>query len=198
MASDETVAPDSTPERLLLRRHTDGDSEAFPELMALYRSQVFSYIVRCGVHPSHRDDVFQEIFLAVHRNASSYNSSRALEPWLFTITANSVRTYFRRQKVRSIVEHDTERADSPTTFSAADESLAQETARWVEREIAKLPLAQREVLTLCCMRDISQSDVAEILQMPVNTVKTHLSRGRAALAKALARRNLTIHREAAV
>lgn len=198
MASDETVTPDAAPERQLLRRHTAGDLEAFPELMALYRSQIFSYIIRCGVAPGHRDDVFQEIFLAVHRHAASYNATRALEPWLFTITANSVRSYFRKQKVRSIVEHDTDRADSATVFSAADDSVAQETARWVESEITKLPLAQREVLTLCCMRDISQSDVAEILQMPVNTVKTHLSRGRAALAKALARRNKTIQREASV
>lgn len=198
MASDETVAPAPAPERQLLGRHAAGDNEAFPELMALYRSQIFSYIVRCGVAPSHRDDVFQEVFLTVHRNGKCYDATRPLEPWLFTITANTVRSYFRKQQVRAIVEHDTDRADSSTTYSAADDTVAQETARWVEAEIAKLPLAQREVLTLCCMRDVSQSDVAEILQIPLNTVKTHLSRGRAALAKALVRRNRTIQREASV
>ncbi len=198
MAPDEAIAPAAPSERQLLRRHSAGDHEAFPELMAMFRAQIFSYIVRCGVAPAHRDDVFQEIFLAVHRNAKSYDESRPLEPWLFTITANMVRSYFRKQQVRSIVVHDTEAADSSTTYSAADDSIAQDTARWLEAEIAKLPLAQREVLTLCCMRDISQTDVADILHMPVNTVKTHLSRGRAALAKALVRRNRTIQREASV
>ena len=65
----------------------------------------------------------------------------------------------------------------------------------MEKEIAKLPEPQREVICLCGVKDLSQQDVAEILSMPINTVKTNLSRARASLAKALARRNAIIRRE---
>jgi RNA polymerase sigma-70 factor (ECF subfamily) len=170
--------------RALLLRHREGDSEAFGYLVQKYRRQVYSYLLRCGVPASNRDDMFQEIFLKVHSNSLSYNAERKLEPWLFTIVANTTRSYFRsaiRQEPRN-----QELFDTPSNSSSAQEtSEALETQRWLEQQIAQLPLEQREALVLCCFDDLKQTEAAEALDIPLNTLKTRLRRAKATLAAAL-------------
>jgi RNA polymerase sigma factor (sigma-70 family) len=180
----------------LLIRHRSGDGAAFGDLVARYRRIVYGYLVRCGVEDAARDDLFQEIFAAIHRAASTYQPERPLKPWVLTIVANTVRSHHRKARRRTS-------ALSPTAFppdgSPAPDSHqlaeARETAGWIERSIAALPVAQREVVTLCCIEQLPQDDVAAALGMPVNTVKTHLRRARLALAQALARRTAAQRRE---
>lgn len=175
--------------RNLLVRHREGDPSAFSELVSLFRSQVYSYIVRCGVDEGARDDVFQEVFLKVHCNAQTYLPEKPLEPWFFTIVANTVRTHYRRSRVREIITPgltDAERDSSPDAESHAG---AKETLEWLEGAIRRLPFAQREVLTLSSFSNLNQKDIGKILDLPVNTVKTHLSRARASLTKQLTERN---------
>ncbi len=189
------AAPAPT-ERDLLLRHRQGDSEAFGRLVAAYRSPVFSYLVRCGVAESDRDDLFQEIFIKIHTAAAQYDPARPLHPWLFTIVANTVRTYFRKNKVREMVLADSP-ADEPQEVRADGEreAMARQTATWLEREIRRLPLAQQEVLILTCIENLPQKDVAEILGLPVNTIKTHLRRARLALMYRRDRRDSKPHGE---
>jgi RNA polymerase sigma-70 factor (ECF subfamily) len=136
-------------ERQFLPRHVAGDNSAFAEFMNRYRSQVYSFLVRTNVHPAARDDLFQEIFIRIHQAACSYQPYRPVEPWLFTIVANTVRSHFRKQKVRSIVQHQGELPEQPQAITAADISEARETGRWLEAAIQKLPEAQREAIALC-------------------------------------------------
>ena len=56
----------------LLQRHAGGDATAFPQLVAAYRRPVYSWLVRCGVRESDRDDLFQSVFLRLHRAAGQY------------------------------------------------------------------------------------------------------------------------------
>ena len=180
----------------LLVRHRGGDGAAFAEFVARYRRIVYGYLVRCGVEDAARDDVFQEIFASIHRAAATYQPERPLKPWVFTIVANTVRSHHRKTRRHS-------RALSPAEFqphgsSASDShqlAEARETAAWIERAIAALPVAQREVVALCCIEQLPQDDVAAALGMPVNTVKTHLRRARIALAQGLARRVAAQRRE---
>jgi RNA polymerase sigma-70 factor (ECF subfamily) len=65
---------------------------------------------------------------------------------------------------------------------------AKEIAAWIDHALARLPTIQRQVLILCCIENLPQQEVGEILGLNVNTVKTHLRRGRMALAQALALR----------
>ncbi len=181
--------------RKLLIRHLRGDLQAFPELMQIYGSTVFSCIVRSGIPANVRDDVFQEIFIKIHQRADTYHAERPLEPWLFAIMANTVRSHYRKARVREIVQHEADSAHHPEPLTGADFAEARETSAWLSDAIQKLPFQQREVIILCCIKELSQKDVAKILDMPVNTVKTNLSRGRAALAKALSRRRQTLRRE---
>ncbi len=177
-------------ERTWLPRHRRGDAAAFPALLEAYRRPVYSYLVRFGVTAADRDDVFQNIFLKVHAGAGSYQPARPLGPWIFTIVANTVRNHRRDGRA-----HETETSDDAAPETAdprpGPEHVAEvrETVAWLERAIAALPTAQREVLLLTAIAGFRQRQVAETLDMPVNTVKTHLRRARLTLAEAMARRD---------
>jgi len=177
-------------ESVLLLRHLEGDEDAFAELVDRYRSPVFSYLVRCGVAPDDRDDLFQEIFIRIHRAAGSYNPGRPLHPWLFTIVANTVRNHLRRQRVRSLVGSVEEVGEPASANPGADRvAAARQTVAWLEQQIRKLPLARREVLLLVCVENLPLKQVASVLGLPLGTVKTHLRRARLSLAEELAGRN---------
>jgi RNA polymerase sigma-70 factor (ECF subfamily) len=184
-------------ERRLLPRHIEGDDQAFRELVNVYRAPVFGYLVRCGVPPAARDDLFQDVFLKIHGAAESYAPDRDLKPWIFTIVANTVRSYFRRAKLENVVEKSAE-VDAPDSAPIGDQiAEAKQTAEWMEGAIARLPLEQRSVLILACIENLSMKDVSDALEIPVNTVKTHLRRARMALASQLARRTSTMANEVA-
>ena len=195
MTTDTAVEPGGElvhiEERRLLIEHRDGDSGAFAELVRRYRAPVYSYLVRCGVAEEDRDDLFQEVFIRVHRSAHTFNSERPLHPWLFTIVANAVRTHFRRRRVRDLVTAETD-PSGPDPVDAGPNgervAVARETVAWLERAIATLPVARRQVMVLACVESRPLKEVAEVLGMPVNTVKTHLRRARLALAESLAQR----------
>ena len=174
----------------LLLLHRDGDPEAFAQLVGEYRAPVYSYLVRCGVAEADQDDLFQSIFIKIHGAAGSYQNDRSLHPWLFTIVANTVRTYHRKKRVRDLIfTEPEEREQRAREASSEEKAVANQTAAWLEAEIPKLPLAQREVLILVCIEDLPQKEVAAILRLNLNTVKTYLRRARLTLVGKLARRN---------
>ncbi len=177
----------------MLRRFRNGDPDAFAAVVREYQASVYGYLFRCGMDASVRDDLFQDIFLRVHRGAASYQLDRPFKPWLFTIAVNTVRSYYRKCRVRELVYADQEAPDlNPNGEQIAE---ARETAEWLETAITRLPLAQREVVGLVCAEHMKQSEVAEVLRIPLSTVKTLLRRARIALAQLLARRNASLTRE---
>ena len=176
-------------ERTWLARHCRGDRDAFQALLAAYRRPIYSYLVRTGIAEADRDDIFQNIFLKVHRAARTYQPSRPLRPWLFTIAANTVRTHFRDRRGAGPLS-TAGVSDEPVDPNPGPERIVagRETVAWLEGAIAALPPAQRQVLVLVSVVGLRQRDVAEALALPLNTVKTHLRRARLGLAEAMAGR----------
>jgi RNA polymerase sigma-70 factor (ECF subfamily) len=170
-----------------LPRHARGDADAFPQLMAAYRAPVWNYLARCGVNPQLREDLFQDIFLKIHQSAPSYRESWPLRPWIFTIAANSLRNHVRdRQRYRQYFAPD-ELPDPPSPGPDADGSaVIAETSDWLNSAIDQLPFSQREVLVLVALESLPLKEVAAILRVSQNTVKTRLRRARLKLADMLA------------
>ena len=180
----------------LLERHLNGDREAFPELIRTYRIRVYSYLVRCGVDNASRDDLFQDVFLAIHRGAPSYDLTRPLTPWLFTIVTNKVRDHFRKNARSPLDLLDGGDNDPPSAMSNAYEILeASETAIWLEQAVENLPLRQREAVILCCINNMKQDEAAQALGIPLNTLKSLLRSARLSLVKALLARESHAHKE---
>jgi RNA polymerase sigma-70 factor (ECF subfamily) len=184
-------------ERTWLARHCRGDASAFPALLAAYRRPVYSYLIRNGVAEADRDDLFQSIFLKIHVAAQSYDPTRPLAPWLFTIVANTLRNHIRAQPVPQAVPMaaapyvDSRGPIDPPDPNPGPEHIAEarETVAWLEEALHALPPTQREVLLLVAVAGLRQQEVAHSLNLPLNTVKTHLRRARLALADGLADRD---------
>ena len=181
----------------LLSRYVEGDQSAFAELMKTYSTPIYSYLSRCGVPTVERDDLFQEIFCKVHCGAPSFDSNKPLRPWLYTIAVNTVRNHLKRVSREKVVPFPAHtEVHAPATESPLVSLEGREVAQWLEDQLDELPEPQREILLLCRVEQLSQKEVAEILGLPVNTVKTHLHRARLHIARALVRYKAQQQREA--
>ena len=175
-------------ERNWLPRHCRGDVSAFAELMGAYRTLVFTFLQRYGVRADERDDLFQEIFLKIHLAADSYQPSQPLRPWIVTIVLNTVRNA-RRKQGRAFWLAARAGEMKPGTAPATDRVVNDRaTVEWLEGRIGQLPAVQREVLVLSTLKGLRMQDVAAVMQLPENTIKTHLRRARVNLAGQLAAR----------
>ena len=120
---------------------------------------------------------------------SDGRQGRPLHPWLFTIVANTVRTYHRKRRVRALLHGDPPQHEPPSPNPDSERvSAARQTAAWLEERIRRLPLPKREVVILACIENLPLKEVANVLGLPLGTVKTHLRRARLALAAELAGR----------
>jgi RNA polymerase sigma-70 factor (ECF subfamily) len=204
-------------DRVLFERYRRGERECFAPLVHAWRARVYGYLTRCGVPASERDDLFQEVFLRVHRAARRDDEAAdpsvcegendgarealpehgSLVPWVMTITVNVARSHFRKVGVRSVVAHDDRVGeDSESPARAPDQEIAgRETAAWIERAVLALPLEQREALVLCAIEGMEIAEAARALGAPLDTVKTRLRRARLALAEARTRVGLVQARE---
>ncbi len=189
----KTSAPPAPDDPVLLRRHLDGDERAFPILIQRHGGLVYGLLGRCGLRPQERDDVFQEVWLRVHRAAHRHDPSRPLRPWLATVALNTARTHLARGRSPEVAREIPERPSPGASPGGLTEG--RELADWLRAELDALPEPQRVVVHLSCVVGLAQADVANALDLPVNTVKTHLRRGRLALAHALARRRAIEDRE---
>ena len=170
-------------ERSWLAAHLRGDQQAFAKLMQAYRKPVYCLLMRQGLEPQHCDDLFQEIFIKVHRSAHQYQPSRPLSPWIFTIVLNTLRNHFRSQPQASasdqVLQAMSDNAPGPEQAAELDETL-----NWLEQAMVQLPRAQAEALTLSVVKGMKLKDICQVLNIPLNTLKTHLRRARQALLKA--------------
>ena len=197
--SDEVSEPPPAPaervvameERDWLPRHVRGDTAAFPALLSAYRRPVYGYLVRAGVGAGERDNLFQAIFLRVHRAARDYLATRPLAPWLFTIAAHVVRNHFRDSSVPGVVVALDDGTDVAADPAPGPEraAAARITVDWLEGALAALPETPRQVLLLIGVVGLGQGEVAAALDLPLGTVKTHLRRARLRLAAELAHRD---------
>jgi RNA polymerase sigma-70 factor (ECF subfamily) len=175
-------------ERNWLPRHCQGDQQAFNELLQSYRTLVFTFLCRYGIEAQYRDDLFQDICLKIHQSAARYRASEPLRPWLISIVLNTVRN-FRRDlgRRRHFMTHL--KAVPSESNPGLDQNLEHRaTVSWLELRIASLPVRQREVLVLSTLKGMRLKEIASILELPENTVKTHLRRARLELAENLASR----------
>ena len=182
---DDATAPSKTDEQLLLA-YIEGDTDAFTELLRRYRRELFSFLFRFTGNAALAEDVFQETFLQLHLSVSGFDMSRRLKPWLFTIAANKARDALRSRSRRpaasldATISSDGSQATSfvdlmPSNIPSPMQSLQnQETADAVQSIVAQMPEGLRSVLVLSYFHDFHYKQIAEILNVPLGTVKSRL------------------------
>lgn len=155
-----------------------GKTEELNVLVERYYRPLLGYLYRLtGGSKAHAEDIVQETFLRVIRSIGLYTASRPFKPWLYTIATNIARNHQRSADTRyteSVIE-DMDYIDEGTL--PEEMTLAGEEAQTVMTALMTLPEHQREVILLFYYEELSQAEIAEILKIPVGTVKSRLSLG---------------------
>lgn len=168
----------------LLAQHLAGKPGAFDALVARYVDELYGFLVRFVGNTAVADDLVQETLLQVHLAAGAFDPTRSFRPWLYTIAANKARDYLRGRGRRVEQSLDTrgpddQRPDPAQSIEAdgpsvAAEAGAQEVRERVRVVIAQMPEHLRLILVLGYYQQMPYAGIAEILGIPVGTVKSRL------------------------
>ena len=174
-----------TDEELLARFREDDDAGAFESLVRRYESELFSYLRRYLGNAEIAEDVFQATFLQIHLKKDQFEDGRRFRPWLYTIATNQAIDAQRRNKRHRMVslDHRTGGEDDVGTLvemlsgrdRTADEKMEDEEAReWVRVAVGDLPETLRSALLLVYHQGMKYREAADVLGIPVGTVKSRL------------------------
>jgi RNA polymerase sigma-70 factor (ECF subfamily) len=151
---------------------------------------VWRSLARLGVQERDLEDVCQVVFLVVLRRLPSFEGRSSLRTWIYGICRGVAANHRRRAAhQRELPAQDVVElaGDHALDSSALDALLARESRALLEALLAQLPEAQREVLVLYEIEELTASEIAEALECPQNTVFSRLYAARAAIAHALKR-----------
>jgi RNA polymerase sigma-70 factor (ECF subfamily) len=174
-------------ERAWIERAQAGDAGAFRALVERYRDRAHGLALRILRSPADAEEVAQDAFVRVWRALPRFRGEAAFATWLFRIVARQAFDRAARLKGRRARESSLEQAPEATDPGRVEDSAGRQRALKLERLIDRLSDVQKTVVTLYYYQDRSVEEVASILALPENTVKTHLSRARAALRSAWSR-----------
>lgn len=168
------------------------DSHVFGVLIDRYQAKLLRYVMRIsGVPSEDAEDICQEVFLKVYRNLRDFDTNLSFSSWIYRITHNETRSYFRKHKKRI---QQTRSIDSDDAFFqlASDLKtdgvvLKKEEFDDLRRALEQLKPAYREILTLHFLEEKSYKEISDILRKPMGSIATQIHR-----AKAKVRDHLTL------
>jgi RNA polymerase sigma-70 factor (ECF subfamily) len=170
----------------LLTRYTAGEEAAFSEIVTRYKNGLYAFLRQFLNRHDLVEDVFQETFLQLYASRNSFDTNRPLRPWLFTIAANKAKDALRKWQRTSTVSIGTMADSQDLSFDdmlntvTSDSTLPYEelqkgeTSSRVGRIIADMPENLREIIGLAYFQGFSYKQMAEILSIPIGTVKSRL------------------------
>jgi RNA polymerase sigma-70 factor, ECF subfamily len=173
-----------TEERELVRRAQAGDQAAFRKLVERHADRAHALALRILRSASDADEVAQDAFVRAWRGLPRFRGESSFSSWLYRIVARRAFDRAAVLKGRRAREASIEGIEERAGPASWPDHETGERSRRIERLLAELPEVPRAVVTLYYFEDRSVADVASTLRMPENTVKTHLSRARAALRAA--------------
>jgi RNA polymerase sigma-70 factor (ECF subfamily) len=168
-------------DELLVIRCQLGDRSAFDELTERWHPPLWKYVRRLAGEDDAAKDVAQDVWLRVLRGIGRLRDGSRLRSWLFGIARRALMDRLRHQYAAPAG------SDIDVAGLAADQAVdsLEEEIGVMEHELARLPATEREVLTLFYLRELSLAEVAEVLDVPVGTVKSRLFRARRLLRHGL-------------
>jgi len=170
----------------LLEQYKAGNDEAFNEIVSRYKNPLYAFLRRFLNRQDLVEDVFQETFLQLYSSKDKFDTSRPLHPWLFTIAANKAKDALRKiqressMSIGAIADSGNVSVDDVVNLLASykttpvDEATKDETAHRVREIIANMPENLRGILILAYFEQFSYKQMAEILSIPIGTVKSRL------------------------
>ena len=174
-------------DRALVEAAQRGDHEAFSALVTRHQRYVYNLAYRL-LHDAHEaQDLAQEAFLRAWKAMGTFRGESKFTTWLYRIVTNLCYNRLpglQREIAQTEVEAAETMAQSNSQSPAASVETADQTA-WLHRKVEALPVKYRLVITLFYLQEMSYHEIAETLDVPMGTVKTHLFRARERLKQQL-------------
>jgi len=194
------VSDRGTDEQLLLAYRSKGDRRAFETLVSRYEKELYGYLRHYLGDPEAAKDVFQQTFLQVHLKCGQFEPGRKVRPWLYAVATNQAIDYQRRNRRHKMVSLDHRRRGRPEDDAVAlvktlegsepgpqSQTESAERFEQVRRAVDELPEPARQVVLLVYFRGLKYREAAEVLDIPVGTVKSRLHAAIGKLSEALSR-----------
>lgn len=181
-------------DREIVREILNGNPDLFEVLVARYEKPIFNYVYGMVRHRQDAEDLTQEAFVKAFFALKTYKDSFEFSTWMYRIARNVCLDYFRRQKIRSFFslntpvgeEEEDEIGDFLPSGKDPEEGILEgELLERVSEAVGKLPWKFREVIVLRYVEELPYEDIAQILGVPVGTVKTYLHRAKLRLKEML-------------
>ena len=169
----------------LLTRVADGDRQALAQAYARHAGSLLAYLAHLTGDPLAAEDLVQELFLVVWRDAGRYRGSASVRAWLYGIAHNLGLMALRRDRRHAVTGESLDERPGPEPGPVELAALAVDRER-LSAALATLPVAQRAVVELTFTHGLARAETAQVLGCPVGTVKSRLHFALRALAAALA------------
>jgi RNA polymerase sigma-70 factor (ECF subfamily) len=179
----------------LLDRYAAGDEGAFREIVSRYKNSLYTFLKQFLNRQDMVEDIFQETFLQLFTSRESFDPNRPLRPWLFTIAANKAKDALRKAHRMSAIPIGTISESQEMSFDDVLNTLTSdntmpyeelergEVSTRVAEIIKNMPENLREILILAYFNKFSYKQMAQILSIPIGTVKSRLHTAVARFAK---------------
>lgn len=174
----------------LVRALRRGDQRAFAGLVLTYQTRIYNLALGYVKQEDEARDLTQDIFLTVFRQIDKLNDEEKFGAWLYQLAINHCRNRYR--KLRSRGFFSSQSIDDPDTGVTLRTELTPEkdlerrnTSQVVRKAIASLPAAEKEIILLRDLQELSYEEISDILAIPLGTVKSKLNRARLALKNRL-------------
>lgn len=159
-------------DEVLMLEFQQGSRPAFEELYSRYSGPLYGFFRRRLDSPQRAEDLAQETFLAVIRGASRYQPRALVRTYLYGIALKLLASERRKNRRETAIRDSAVEAAAPCT---------QESGLWVREAIATLDPGDREIVMLREYEQLSYGEIADLLRIPINTVRSRLFRARMAL-----------------
>ncbi len=171
----------------------DGDQNAFSKLREKYHDAIYNLIYRMIREKEEVEDLTQEAFIKAFGSLSSFNDEYAFSTWLYKIATNNCIDYIRRKKLQTFsIDKPIESKESDFSFELPDttyepdrELIDRQRKKLLEEAINSLPAKYRQVIIMRHQEEREYQEIADLLKLPLGTVKAHIFRAREMLYKYL-------------
>jgi RNA polymerase sigma-70 factor (ECF subfamily) len=180
----------------LIEEALKGNDRAYKRLMAKYHDAIHNFISRMVHDREQVDDLTQEAFIKAFSSLRNFNEEFAFSTWLYKIATNNCIDHIRKKKLQMYsIDKPIESRDSDFTFELPDDSseadqglITDQRAAMLRAAIRELPEKYRRVIHLRHVEEKSYEEIADLLDLPIGTVKAHIFRARELLYKQLRHR----------
>ena len=178
---------------ILINQAKSGDDQAYDKLLNKYRNSVYNLVYRMVRDVEEAEDLTQEAFIKAFNSLAQFNEEYAFSTWLYKIATNNCIDFFRKRKLQTLsLDKPIQYKDSEIHHEIPDPELnpeknilATERSSIIREAIETLPEKYYTAIVLRHTEEKSYEEIAEILHLPIGTVKARIFRAREMLNKAL-------------